>query len=102
MFSFLGFGKNKIKKALQNGGVVIDVRMPHEFDQGKVPGAINIPVDRIYSSIERIKAMKKPVVVCCASGLQCRVAKNILKSAGVKEVYNGGNWGSVLKIKNKL
>lgn len=102
MFSFLGFGKNKIKKALQNGAVVIDVRTPHKFDQGKVPGSVNIPVDRIQPGIERIKAMKKPVVVCCASGLRSSVAKNMLKSAGVDEVYNGGSWGSVLKIRNKI
>jgi rhodanese-related sulfurtransferase len=96
------FGKNKIKKALQNGAVIIDVRTPHEFDQGKVPGSINIPVDRIQASIERIKTMKKPVVVCCASGMRSSVAKNMLKSAGIEEVYNGGSWETVLKIKNKL
>jgi rhodanese-related sulfurtransferase len=102
MFSLLGFGKNKVKEALKNGAVLIDVRTPHEFDQGKVPGAINIPVDRIHTSMERIKAMKKPVVVCCASGMRSSGAKNILKSAGIEKVYNGGSWESVLKIKNKL
>ena len=101
MFGFL-FGKNKIKEALQNGGVIIDVRTPHEFDNGKVPGSINIPVDRIPSNVERIRSMKKPVVVCCESGVRSNKAKTILKSAGMQEVYNGGSWESVLKIINKL
>lgn len=101
MFGFL-FGKNKIKEAIRNGAIIIDVRTPHEYDNGKVPGSINIPVDRISVSVERIKAMKKPVVLCCESGMRSNSAKNILKSAGLQEVHNGGSWESVLKIINKL
>jgi len=94
--------KNKVKEALQKGAVVIDVRTPHEFDNGKAPGSINIPVDRISSSIERIRSMRKPVIVVCESGARSSQAKSILKSAGINEVYNGGSWESVLKIINKL
>ena len=101
MFDFL-FGKNKIKEALKNGGVIIDVRTPHEYDSGKIPGSINIPVDRISASVERIRSMKKPIVLCCNSGTRSSQAKDILKSAGVQEVYNGGSWESVLRIINKL
>lgn|SRR5574339_314325 len=101
MLGFL-FGKNKIKEALKNGAVIIDVRTPQEYDNGRVPGSINIPVDRISGNIERIKAMKKPVVLCCTSGVRSANAKNILKSAGLNEVFNGGSWESVLKIANKL
>jgi rhodanese-related sulfurtransferase len=101
MLGFL-FGKNKIKEALKSGAVIIDVRTPQEYDNGRVPGSINIPVDRISSNIERIKAMKKPVVLCCASGVRSATAKNILKSAGLNEVFNGGSWESVLKITSKL
>jgi rhodanese-related sulfurtransferase len=46
--------------------------------------------------------MKKPIIVCCESGMRSNTAKNILKSAGLTEVYNGGSWESVLKIINKL
>jgi len=101
MFDFL-FGKNKIKEALKKGAVIVDVRTPHEYDNGRIPGSINIPVDRISASVERIRLMKKPVIVCCESGARSDTAKNILKSAGVQEVHNGGSWESVLKIINKL
>lgn len=101
MFDFL-FGKNKIKEALQKGAVIVDVRTPHEYDNGRVPGSINIPVDRISASVERIRSMKKPVIVCCESGARSNTAKNILKSAGVQEVHNGGSWESVLRLINKL
>jgi rhodanese-related sulfurtransferase len=102
MFGFLfGFGKNKIKEALRNGAVIIDVRSPGEYDRGKVPGSMNIPVDKIRANTERIKSMKKPVVLCCASGARSGIAKQILKASGLSEVYNGGSWESVLKIGNQ-
>ena len=96
------FGKNKIKEALKKGAVIVDVRTPHEYDHGRVPGSINIPVDRISVNVERIRSMKKPVIVCCESGARSSTAKNMLKSAGIQEVYNGGSWESVLKLINKL
>ena len=103
MLGFLfGFGKNKIKDALKKGAVIIDVRTPHEFDQGKVPDSVNIPVDRIALNIARIKAMNKPIVLCCESGMRSGSAKQILKVNGVKDVFNGGSWRTVLKFSNQL
>lgn len=97
-----GLFKNNVKEAIQRGAVIIDVRTPHEFDNGKVPGSINIPVDRISVSIERIRSMRKPVVVCCESGARSNQAKNILKAAGITDVYSGGSWESVLRIINRI
>ena len=99
MFNFLfGFGNKKIKEAIKNGAVIIDVRTPHEYDHGKVPGSINIPVDRISINIERIKAMKKQIIVCCESGTRSGNAKQMLNKAGIQNVLNGGSWEKVLKI----
>jgi phage shock protein E len=98
LLSMLGFGNSKIKEALRRGAIVIDVRTPQEFDQGKVPGSINIPVDRIASSAERIKNMNRPVVFCCASGARSGNAVKLMKDKGFKECYNGGNWYSVIRI----
>lgn len=97
-----GFGRSKIKDALYRGGVIIDVRSPGEFDRGKIPGSINIPVDRIPINSERIKAMKRPVVFCCTSGDRSNKAVQMMKAKGMTEVYNGGNWHSMLKIVKNL
>ncbi|MEK7224728.1 MAG: rhodanese-like domain-containing protein [Bacteroidota bacterium] len=96
--SFLGLGGSKIKDALRKGAIVIDVRTAQEFDRGKVPESINIPVDRIVANAERIKGMNRPVVFCCASGGRSSNAVSIMKQKGLKEVYNGGSWEHVLKI----
>jgi len=102
LLSFFGFGNSKVKNALRRGAIVIDVRTPQEFDQGKVPESINIPVDRIAANSERIKIMKRPVVFCCASGMRSGNAVSIMKGKGLKEGYNGGSWYNVLKILKTL
>jgi rhodanese-related sulfurtransferase len=102
ILSFFGFGKSPVKEALKKGAIVIDVRTANEYDQGKVPGSINIPVDRINISAERIKGMNKPIVFCCASGMRSGSATRIMKSKGLTEVYNGGSWYSVLKMTKRL
>jgi phage shock protein E len=97
ILSWLGFGNNSIKQAIEAGAVIIDVRTPHEFDQGKIPGSINIPVDRISTQLDRIKNMNKPVILCCASGMRAGKAKGILKKAGIASAHNGGGWQSLLR-----
>ncbi len=98
LLSFLGIGNSKIKNALRHGAIVIDVRTPNEFDRGKVPESINIPVDRIAANAERIKGMNCPVIFCCESGSRSGNAVNIMKAKGLKEVYNGGSWLTLIKI----
>ena len=98
LFSFLGFGSGKLNSALRKGGIIIDVRTGTEYDRGHVPDAFNIPVDRIKASAERLKEAKKPVILCCNSGNRSGTAMQYLKAKGLKEVYNGGNWESLLKL----
>jgi phage shock protein E len=102
LLSFLGFGDSKIRDALRKGAIVIDVRPAGAFDQGRVPGSINIPVDRIAINIPRIKGMNRPVIFCGAYNVHSSAATRIMKESGMKEVYDGGNWQSVLKIFNRL
>jgi phage shock protein E len=102
LLSLLGLGSGKIKTALRKGAIIIDVRTAVEYDRGHIPDAFNIPVDRINVSIQRIKAAKMPVIVCCNSGARSSTALQLLKIQGVKEVYNGGSWENVLKIIRSL
>lgn len=99
LFSFLGLGKNGLKKALQQEAVIIDVRTVNEYDQGRIKGSVNIPLDRIPASVERIRQMKKPIICCCNSGARSRKAISILKANGIHGVLNGGNWMKLLEQK---
>ena len=98
LFSFLGLSNNNVKHALYNGAAIIDVRTAHEYDRGRIKGSINIPLERLHANIERIKAMKKPLVICCSGDGRSDEARRILKSNGLKEVYKAGNWESLLKL----
>jgi phage shock protein E len=94
-------GGGKIRKALQEGAVIIDLRTAYEFDQGHIPHSLNIPVDRIKANIGRIRDLDKPVVLCCSDGTHCQEGITILRAAGLAGVINGGSWQSVLRMLRK-
>jgi len=101
LFSFLNPGANSIKEALLQDAIIIDVRPPYQFDQGKIPGSLNIPIEQIAKNAGYIKRMGKPVIFC-GNGSEGGTAKRILQQYGLKEVYNGGSWQRVLRLKNSV
>lgn len=98
-FSIFG---SAVKDVLRKGAVIIDVRTAGEFDRGKVPGSINIPTDRILINIERIRAMRKPIVLCDDSDGRASKVLTILKANGIKDVYKGGSWNRLIKVVKSL
>lgn len=94
-------GGGQIRQALQEGGIIIDLRTPYEYDQGHIPHALNIPVDRIRANIGRIRALNKPIILCCGTGDHCYEASTVLREAGITRVFNGGSWQSLLKLTQK-
>ncbi|MFY7786864.1 MAG: rhodanese-like domain-containing protein [Thermoflexibacteraceae bacterium] len=83
--------KAMIQEALSKGAVIVDVRSPQEFAGGHIAGAKNIPLGSIEGKVEQIRQWKKPVVLCCASGMRSSSATTILKKHGI-EAYNAGSW----------
>lgn len=78
-----------------NEATIVDVREPFEYRMGKVDGSINIPLGEVPGRIDEFKNMKKPLVLCCASGNRSGQATNFLAQNGVEQVYNGGGWNMV-------
>lgn len=101
-FSIFGIGNNKIKDALRQGATIIDIRIAAEFDQGKIRDSINIPVDRININLERIRHMRRPIILCSNSDSETEQALSILKANGIKEIHNGGSWTRLLKMIKSL
>ncbi len=83
-----------IKKLVEEGGFLVDVRTPGEFASGHVKGSTNIPLDRINQSLAKFKG-KKHIIVFCKSGMRSSQAKSILEKNGFDNVVNGGTWQSV-------
>lgn len=66
---------------------LIDVREPHEFAEGYIKGAVNIPQGQLESRIGEL-SQDKPVIVYCRSGRRSAVAAELLTKHGFSEVYN--------------
>ncbi|HYC39441.1 MAG TPA: rhodanese-like domain-containing protein [Chitinophagaceae bacterium] len=95
------FGNN-IKTALRQGAIVIDVRSPNEFDRGRVPDSINIPLDRLSTQAARIVQMRRPVIFCSGSGRSSRTALRMMRAKGLRNALDGGSWERVLRIQESL
>lgn len=90
----LGNKTDSVKDFVEKGAVIIDVRTVGEFSGGHIKGSKNIPLDSIFSKVNEIKKLNKPVIVCCQSGMRSAQAASILKKNSI-EVLNGGGWQSL-------
>jgi rhodanese-related sulfurtransferase len=75
-------------------GTVLDVRTPEEFMGGHVAGSVNIPLQDLPKRIDEVEKLKKPLVLCCASGGRSGQANIYLVQKGI-ECHNGGSWQDV-------
>ena len=69
--NFFGFGNSGLKTIIREGAAIIDLRTAYEYDQGHIPRSLNIPIDRLKGSIDRIRSLNKPVILCCSTGDHC-------------------------------
>jgi len=72
---------------MKNGAAVIDVREPHEYNAGHVPGAKLIPVNTVYARREELPRGKELIFVC-AVGQRSALAAEMAAAAGLTRLYN--------------
>lgn len=71
----------------RDGAVVVDVRDKHEFSQGHIVDAINVPHVAISSRLGELEKYKqKPVVLACKMGQHAGAAGTVLRKAGFENV----------------
>lgn len=61
---------------------VIDVREPHEYNGGHLPGATLIPVNSVFARREELPKDKK-IVFVCAVGQRSALAAELAAAAGL-------------------
>lgn len=71
--------------------LLIDVRTTREYEEGHIPGAINIPVDELRSRLGEIPRDRE-VAVYCQVGQRGYVASRILNQTGYAAVNIGGGY----------
>ena len=82
--------------AHRDGAFVVDVREPHEYAAGHVPGAGMIPMGSVHARMRDLPR-SEPVYVICASGNRSLTAASWMASAGVTAVSVAGGtsaWAS--------
>ena len=84
---FTRINVQEAKEMLAKGAVIIDVREPHEYTAGHVPGAPLIPVNTVYA--RRAELPKdKDVIFVCAVGQRSALASEMAAASGLTRIFN--------------
>lgn len=72
--------------------LVIDVRQPSEYEEGHIPGAVNIPLRELGANVDKIPTDRQ-VFVYCKSGYRAGVAVSSLRMMGYDNALSySGSW----------
>lgn len=67
--------------------VLLDVRTPQEYQQGRLAGARLIPIDQLLQRLGELPK-DRPILVYCAVGSRSAQVFSFLARRGYAEVYN--------------
>lgn len=93
MSLFKSISSTQAEKLIEDSSdlIIIDVRRYSEFKQGRIPNAINIPVEELEWEIEELKEnIDKPILVYCKAGHKSALACQMLEEEGFNNLYNLG------------
>lgn len=69
-----------IERVKNDEWLLLDVRSAEEYNQGHIPGAINVPHDQIDAYLDALDGWQdKPVIVYCRSGRRAQLAMKVLE-----------------------
>ncbi len=73
---------------LDGGDVaLLDVRGLGEWEEGRIPGAPNIPLGHLTEGLDRLPR-DRPLVLSCQSGSRSAIAASLLRARGFENVVN--------------
>lgn len=76
------------KTMMERGGVqVVDVRQPHEYATGHVPGSVLIPLDSLLARSGEL-SWEHALLFVCAVGERSAVASEIAATVGRTRIMN--------------
>ncbi len=67
--------------------ILLDVRNPSETEQGVIPGATIIPLNRLNSEMDTLDR-NRPIRIYCGSGYRSSIAASILRNRGYKNIQD--------------
>jgi CRP-like cAMP-binding protein len=85
-------------KLVQEGATLLDVRMPEEFQQRAIAGAINVPLYRLREAIPTLVPPGSRIVVYCNTGERSAAAAFVLNGQGYVVHALHGGLGAMLRL----
>lgn len=73
------------RSLVDQGAWLVDVRERYEFDEGHLPGAVNLPISVFKQQMNRLPR-DRDLLVHCHTGLRAAVAVGWLREAGFTRV----------------
>jgi len=97
---------SEMQERIENGTapVILDVRTAEEFEEGHLPGAINISHDELGDRLGELGIeLGDELVVYCRSGRRAGVAEELLGGAGYTNVRDlEGHWLEWVEAKRPI
>lgn len=72
-----------------DGAALIDVREPHEYAAGRVPGAVLLPMGEAIERIDELPQERTVYVICASGGRSAKVVEHFRRS-GIDAVNVAG------------
>ncbi|MCS7067865.1 MAG: rhodanese-like domain-containing protein [Meiothermus sp.] len=70
---------NELSLWQKKGALLLDVRSEAEYASGHIPGARNIPLERL---LEELDTLQSPIITLCATGNRAGLAAEVLEYEG--------------------
>jgi hydroxyacylglutathione hydrolase len=65
--------------------LVLDVRNPKEWQQARIEGSLNVPLNRLSDRLDELPR-NRPILVHCAGGYRSSIAAGLLQRGGITEL----------------
>lgn len=78
----------------QQAAILIDVRQPDEYEKGHIPGARNVPLQKLRDFSFEVTDRDTPLYVYCLSGGRSARAVRALRGVGYSDVTDLGGINS--------
>jgi rhodanese-related sulfurtransferase len=73
--------REEARGMIEDGAQLVDVRGPHEWEAGHIPGARHLPLEQLPELVEELDR-SRPVIAYCRGGSRSSMAAEALSGAG--------------------
>jgi rhodanese-related sulfurtransferase len=73
--------REEARRMVEEGAQLVDVRGPHEWEAGHIPGARHLPLEQLPELVDELDR-SRPVIAYCRGGSRSSMAAEALAGAG--------------------